>query len=375
MLLSSKSACVSQSMRAFSVFVLFLHVSSSAGTRSIVFTRGEHGYFCIKIPTLLTTIRGTLLAFGEARMLSCSDYTQTDIVYKRSEDNGETWSSLKILYRGNASTNGYNRVGNIAPVQLRSSERILIPFCQNNLLVLQTYSDDDGLTFSVPEMIPNVTRSTWKWIGLGPPGGLLLTSDRILIPSYYSTHNNDNGLLSTGYVMLNNHQGQIDKWYLGGEFHLDAYFPNECQAVELSPNSVFINARSLGTRRIGAYSNDGGLNFQKVRVLNTLVQPLTGCQGSTLFHPRSRQLFYTGLAETSYVRTNLSLYTSDNNGEDWTYRKTIFPGSSSYSSLSMLKDQSVGLLYEWANKTDFVFQPDYMTFTIVYNSTVAFEIK
>ena len=362
-------------MLAFSLLLLFLHVSSSTGADSLVFTRGESGYFCIKIPTLFTTIRGTLLAFGEARMFSCSDYTQTDIVYKRSDDNGQTWSSLKILYRGNATVDGYDRVGNIAPVQLRSSRRILIPFCQNNLLALQTYSDDDGSTFSVPEMIPNVTRSAWKWIGLGPPGGLLLQSDRLLIPAYYSTHKNDNGLLSTGYVMLNDHQGQIDKWYLGGEFHLDAYFPNECQAVELSSNSVFINARSLGTRRIGAYSNDGGLSFQKVTALDTLVQPLTGCQGSTLFHPSSRQLLYTGLAETSYVRTNLSLYTSDNNGENWTYRRTIFPGSSSYSSLSMLNDQSVGLLYEWANKTDFVFLPDYMTFTIVYNTTVSFEIK
>ncbi|CAF1280378.1 unnamed protein product [Rotaria sordida] len=350
---------------------LFIYIKFSFETNTIVFTRGEYGYFCIKIPSILTTSQGTLLAFGEARLYSCSDYTQTDIVYKRSLDNGQTWSNLKILYRGNSSNDNYNRVGNIAPVQLKYNQRILIPFCKNNLIIMQTYSDDDGLTFSQPQIIPNVTKSHWKWVGLGPPSGLLLQSNRILIPAYYSIHENDNGLLSTGYVMLNDFNGQLDKWYLGGEFHREAYFPNECQAIELLPNvnSIFINSRSLGTKRVGAYSNNGGITFNKVIVLNTLVQPLTGCQGSTIYHNNTRQIFYTGLAETSIVRSHLSLYISKDNGENWTYIKTIYQGSSSYSSLTIMNDESIGLLYEWANKTDVIFQPDYMTFTVVYNQT------
>ncbi|CAF2774597.1 unnamed protein product [Rotaria sp. Silwood2] len=354
-----------------SLVFLFIHIKLSFAADSIVFTRGEYGYFCIKIPSILTTIRGTLLAFGEARMFSCSDYTQTDIVYKRSLDNGQTWSNLQILYRGNSSNDNYNRVGNIAPVQLKYNQRILIPFCKNNLIIMQTYSDDDGLTFSQPQIIPNVTKSNWKWVGLGPPSGLLLQSNRILIPAYYSTHPNDNGLLSTGYVMLNDFNGQLDKWYLGGEFHRIAYFPNECQAVELllNANSIFINARSLGKKRIGAYSDNGGMTFNKVIVLNTLVQPLTGCQGSTIYHNNTHQIFYTGLAETSFIRSNLSLYISNDNGENWTYIKTIYQGSSSYSSLTIMNDESIGLLYEWANKTDLIFEPDYMTFSIVYNQT------
>ena len=31
----------------------------------------------------------------------------------------------------------------------------------------------------------------------------------------------------------------------------------------------------IGAVRIGAYSNDGGITFNKIKVLNTLVQPLT----------------------------------------------------------------------------------------------------
>ena len=81
-----------------------------------VFFQGEAGYYCIKIPDLLTTMKGTLIAFGEARKVSCADHTWIDLVYKRSEDGGLTWSPLEVLY-SNSSDNYYVTIGNAAPVQ------------------------------------------------------------------------------------------------------------------------------------------------------------------------------------------------------------------------------------------------------------------
>jgi sialidase-1 len=353
------------------LFILFISIKPSFENYTVVFQSGESGYYCIRIPSVLTTVRGTLLAFGEARMYTCADNTAKDIVYKRSIDNGKTWSNLQILCRGNVTNNGYNSVRNFAPVQLKYNQRILIPFCKNNLILMQTYSDDDGLTFSPPEIIPNVIKPEWQAFAIGPPSGLLLQSNRILIPAHYALNTSAGGAYSTGYVMLNDFNGQIDKWYLGGEFHLETYFPNECQAVELLPssNSIFINARSYSSVRIGAYSNDGGLTFNKVKVLNTLVQPLHGCEGSTLYHQSSRQLFYTGLGGTSVVRTNLSLFTSQDNGENWTFIKTIWPGPSAYSSLTTLNDHSIGVLHEAGNRSDILSYSDSIVFTIIYNET------
>lgn len=354
------------------ISLVLLTTSQSLNAESVVFSRGEGGYYCIKIPSILITSKGSLLAFGEARLFSCGDYTQTDLVYKRSTDNGQTWSSMKILYRGNStsSNDDFTRVGNVAPVQLKTSERILIPFCKNNLIPMLTLSDDDGVTFSDPQVIPNVTKPDWKWIGFGPPAGLLLQSNRILIPSYYTTLPRDDGLFSTGYVMLNDHDGQLDKWYLGGEFKHELYFPNEAQAVELLPqsNSIFINSRTLETRRIGAFSNDGGISFHSVKLLHPLIQPISGCEGSTIYDVNSRKLFYTGINTKSFVRSNLTLWTSDNLGERWKFVKTIFPGPSAYSALTIMTDQSIGLLYEWANKTRNIFEPDYISFKIIYNT-------
>ena len=131
----------------------------------IVFRRGEGGYYCIKIPSLVTTAKGTLLALGEGRMFSCSDLTWTDLIYKRSVDGGKTWGPLKVLYTNSSMESGMHTViGNAAPVVLRNSHRILVPFCRNNLQVMLTYSDDDGVTWSTPANLTGVVHPTWTWL-------------------------------------------------------------------------------------------------------------------------------------------------------------------------------------------------------------------
>ena len=131
---------------------------------AIVFSRGEGGYYCIKIPSLLTTAKGTLIAFGEGRMFSCSDFTWTDLIYKRSIDGGKTWGPLQVLYSNSSVESGMHTViGNAAPVVLRDSHRILVPLCRNNLQVMLTYSDDDGVTWSKPVNLTGVTQQTWTW--------------------------------------------------------------------------------------------------------------------------------------------------------------------------------------------------------------------
>ena len=352
-------------MSLFGIVVLiFLNIRlafTANANYSVVFQSGEEGYFCVRIPSILTTSKGTLLAFGEGRMFNCADATQHDLVYKRSTDNGRTWSKLRIFLPDNSTKNAHNGIRNIVPVQLKYNQRILLPFCQHGH-ILQSYSDDDGLTFAKPEIIPNVTKPEWQAISLGPPSSILLQSNRILIPAHYALNTSEGGAFSIGYTMLNDHNGQIDKWYLGGEFKLGNLFPNEAQAVELLPNnnSIFINSRSRDTVRIGSYSYDGGITFSKVNVLNTLIQPLHGCEGSTIFHPKTNQLLYTGLSELSQ-RTNLSLYISTDHGNQWSFKKTIWPGPSAYSALTILNDQSVGVLFEGGNQTPY----DKVFFTIL----------
>lgn len=164
-----------------------------------VFNMGEDGYYCIKIPSILSTMNGTLLAFGEGRRYSCGDYTWTDLVYKRSFDQGVTWTPLQILYSNSTDQNNFNVIGNAAPVQDRNNGRILIPFCRNNEEVWIITSDDNGGTWSEAKQIEGVVKRDWHWIGTGPPSSLQLQNGKSHFHSSYLLPQNSKFTKSKGF--------------------------------------------------------------------------------------------------------------------------------------------------------------------------------
>lgn len=78
-------------------------------TQTKVYTAGEDGYYCFRIPALLFTAKGTLLAFAEGRGRTtnvCDDHGDVHIVLKRSSDLGQTWSNLTTVYQESDHTIG-----------------------------------------------------------------------------------------------------------------------------------------------------------------------------------------------------------------------------------------------------------------------------
>ena len=71
--------------------------SFDAIPKTTVFIAGDDAIDSYRIPTLITSKKGTLLVFAEARKISSTDKTPTDIALKRSEDNGKSWSEIQIL--------------------------------------------------------------------------------------------------------------------------------------------------------------------------------------------------------------------------------------------------------------------------------------
>ena len=88
-----------------------------------VFKAGEDGYDCFRIPALVFTGRGTVLAFAEGRgkrTRSCSDHGDVHIVVKRSSDNGTSWSNLSVVYEEYPK----HTIGNPAPVVEKQSGKV-----------------------------------------------------------------------------------------------------------------------------------------------------------------------------------------------------------------------------------------------------------
>src|SRR5436190_23365283 len=86
-----------------------------------VYRTGEGGYASYRIPALITTPKGTLLAFCEGRRNSASDTGDIDLLLRRSLDQGKTWEPVQTIADFDDNT-----VGNPAPVVERKTGAILL---------------------------------------------------------------------------------------------------------------------------------------------------------------------------------------------------------------------------------------------------------
>src|SRR5260221_8311660 len=118
-------------MRSFSSAALFAVLSGLALTSAAqttrpanlvdVFTAAQDGYHTFRIPSLLLTPKGTLLAFAEGRKSGARDSGPIELVMKHSSDGGATWGPLKVI-----SADPPNTVGNPCAVVDRDTGTIFV---------------------------------------------------------------------------------------------------------------------------------------------------------------------------------------------------------------------------------------------------------
>lgn len=328
-------------------------------TQTDVFVSGQDGYHTYRIPSLLTTPKGTLLATCEGRKTSRSDHGNLDLVMKRSEDLGQTWSEMQVVYEEGGDKQ--ITIGNPCPVVDQETGTIWMPFCRDNDDVFVMSSNDDGMTWSKPrEITADVKRDGWGWYATGPGVGIQLTrgkyNGRLVIPCDHREVKNGKSI-KMSHVFYSDDHGVT--WKLGGTVgdHTD-----ECQVVELHDGRLMINMRNywsreggqkeLGGKRSVAISNDGGETWEDFQFDETLIEPV--CQASFLKHSddvyRPAPLLFSNPASTKN-RSNLTVRMSSDQGTTWPISKSIHAGPAAYSCLAVLPDRSIGCLYESGDNT------------------------
>jgi len=321
--------------------------------QQVLFQQGDLGYNTFRIPAIVCTNNGTLLAFAEGRVYDSGDDGNIDILVRRSTDNGITWSTAQVVYN-----DGDNTIGNPAPVVDLITGTVFLSFCRNNDEVFITSSTNNGQSWSTPVNITSMVKlGNWTWYATGPCHGIQLIrgvhAGRLIIPC---DHNSG---VRGAHVIYSDDHGAT--WHVGGIVTTQGdMWPNECVAVELTDGSVYLNIRNQNDsvhQRIVAYSNDSGESFGTPLYDEELIDPKV--QGSALRFSavdqgdsENRVIFSNPASESS--RILMMVRSSFDETQSWEGKKLIYLGPSAYSDLVKLADGSIGLLYE--NGSDWAYR-------------------
>ena len=315
-----------------------------------------------RIPALVVTTKGTILAFCEARA-SKYDWGHIRIVVKRSEDNGKTWGDEIDTTKGKFPN---SKIGNPVSIVDRETGRIFLissfgtnPSHANPgpCKVMIVHSDDDGKTWSDATMIPT---AQWQpkgfgWMLTGPGHGIQLTQSkhkgRLIAPCYGE---------GTGYAVYSDDHGKT--WTVGAHSPNGPY--NEAVCVELSNGDIMLNMRSPGGRggrrpnRGTAVLTDGGAKYKEGTSRFIPELPCPSCQAGTvrLTPPKDGKpgvILFAGPG-TARGRVLGTLFASYDDGKTWPYKKEIYQGGYGYSDIAALPNGKIACIFE-LNKQDLLF--------------------
>lgn len=326
------------------------------------------GYAEFRIPALVTTKQGTLLAFCEMR--ADGDLDPKTIVYRRSTDNGQTWGPVTLIEEqtvtkiyGNETVVVDQQTGNIHIIYLQ----VFVNSSENTCNMYHRVSEDDGVSWSERTMVSNVVNAAWR--PAGPGTAIQLErgahAGRLLIPGRYT-----DGDKKGNFAIYSDDGGET--WQPGYKSQSTSVgSENETTCVELvgetgGESRVYVNSRNESSetgnvfRRLEAYSEDNGEsltgNFQQNNFIKT-----DNCQGS-LFRwsaedqgdDSNRILFSCVSWATEDVSTSaqnrrrhVGVWSTFDETDSWTpIAKRLHDIKGGYSSITRTQDGFIGVLFE-----------------------------
>ena len=309
---------------------------------------------CYRIPAIITASNGDLIAAIDERVASCGDLKWSkdiNIVIRRSQDNGNTWSEIETVvdYPDGQSASDPSMILDETTNELFLFFNFMDLNTEKDIYYLKVIcSLDHGKTWSSPEDITSqITKPDWhtdfKFITSGR--GIMTSSGKLL----HTIVNLEKGL----HVFGSDDHGET--WFL---IDTPIQAADESKIVELAEGTWMINSRvqGAGIRYKHTSANEGQTWITTPD--SSLVDP--ACNASILRYSslkagadKNRLLFSNANSKDS--RENMTVSLSYDEGESWPVQKTIFAGSAAYSSLSVLPNGEIVLFFEANDYQDNLF--------------------
>ncbi|MFT5080221.1 MAG: lysophospholipase L1-like esterase [Planctomycetota bacterium] len=322
--------------------------------KTTLFQQGDNGVHTYRIPALVTTNSGVLIASCDARINNSGDLPNNiDTVIRRSTDGGKTWQPIETI----VDWSGSEGTADPCLVVDRETGRIWCAvtwadgvnwrtsrpgYGSDSFHALLVYSDDDGVTWSNPVDVTEPLKDpTWRSLWFSPGSGIQSQSGRLLIP--FSAANADGADFS--YAAVSDDNGAT--WSRVGPM---GSATNESIIAQLADGTLVCNMRSTQgfNLRAIAKSTDDGETWSALEHHEGLVEPV--CQAGLLTVPANltpdgrEWLVFSNPASKS--RERLAVKVSFDGGTTWPVERVVHSGPAAYSCLTLLPDGGLGLLYE-----------------------------
>jgi sialidase-1 len=330
-----------------------LHAKPPLFEQVDLFRQGDAGVHTYRIPALLETRKGTLLAVADARHESSRDLpARISLVMRRSRDRGRTWSAARTIRAvseggvGDASLLLDRKSGRIWCFHAYGPPGIGFPTSKpgavtgpETLQVHAISSDDDGETWSSPaDLTPQLKDPSWAGMFATSGTHFQTSRGRYLVPM----------VVRDGAGIVSSRNGYSDDggktWKTGAAISPGT---DESKAIEVAGGVILQNMRD-GKTRIVARSRDGGVTFDAPAHDAALIDP--ACNAGLARYHRGGQDLVIFTNASSVRRENLSAKLSRDAGHTWSAARTLHAGPAADSTVIVLSDGTLGVLYERGEK-------------------------
>ena len=373
------------------VQTLFVVGGAAASEKAVMnktdlFEAGTGGYATYRIPGIIVTSRGTLLAYCEARKSLQGDWGTIDIMMRRSADGARTWLKQRkivniegkvtqnaVALKQNLAREGEITINNPVAIADRQIDAVHLLYCVEYARCYYMRSDDDGRTFTEPVDITRTFEKfrdeyDWKVLATGPGHGIQLKNGRLLVPVWLSTGTGGHAHRpSCVSVVYSDDHG---KTWLRGQIVVanpNPVNPSETAAVQLADGRVMFNIRHESKPRLRgvSISGDGATGWSEMIYHEQLPEPV--CMASIVRlsekpgHKRNRILFANPHNADDRGRRNVTVKLSYDEGESWPVARSIELGISGYSDMAVGEDGMAYCFYERGSVDTSHYRPAQLT--------------